>query len=336
MLSVFLNSALAARTQTPETYWAMWQDFQKSGDRWMPEILHADEHNKRFEIFQDNVDKITEHNAKGLSWTLGVTPFADMTPKEFKDMVVTDQCKDSFQKDAKLIKAKNKLLQGRRRAIVDNPSSVDWDTAGKVTNVKNQGSCGSCWSFSTTGGIESRTAIANNASPVSLSEQELVDCDTNDHGCNGGSMVYGIMYSEEHDGLCTESEYPYKAVAGTCMSSGCDHVSPTTGYEIVYGGESALETAVAAGPVSIAIEADQMAFQLYTGGVFSGSCGTALDHGVLVVGYGTDAGQKYWKVKNSWGASWGESGYIRMCKECGKNGSDGECGIADLPVYPKI
>jgi len=273
---------------------------------------------------------------KGESWTMGVTPFADMTPEEFKTKVITDQCKHSFAKHQQLHDAKEKLYKGRRLDVT-SPSSVNWVTAGKVTAVKNQGSCGSCWSFSTTGSIESRTAIHDNAAPISLSEQELVDCDTNDHGCQGGSMAYGMMYDEEHNGLCMESAYPYHPSQGTCQSSTCQHYDPVKGYEMVYGGESGLETAVAAGPVSIAIEADQMSFQLYTGGVFTGSCGTSLDHGVLAVGYDNDySGGSYWLVKNSWGATWGESGYIRMCKDCDKNGSQGQCGIAAQPVYPQI
>merc|ERR1719208_336395 len=115
--------------------------------------------------------------------------------------------------------------------------------------------------------------------------------------------------------------YPYEAVDGTCTSSSCTHYDAISGYQDVNFGESSLEAAVAQGPVSIAIEADQMSFQLYTGGVFSGSCGTSLDHGVLAVGYGTDDDGDYWIVKNSWGSSWGESGYIRLCRDCDKNGS---------------
>jgi len=143
------------------------------------------------------------------------------------------------------------------------------------------------------------------------------------------------QYAEDHNGLCLESEYSYHATQGTCVSSSCTHYSPVSDYNSVFQGESYLETAVAAGPVSIAIQANQMAFQLYTGGVFSGTCGTQLDHGVLAVGY-DNSGESYWLVKNSWGASWGESGYIRMCKDCDKNGSSGQCGIAQAAVYPII
>jgi len=213
---------------------------------------------------------------------------------------------------------------------------VDWVAQGKVSDVKNQGSCGSCWSFSTTGCIEARTAIANGATPISLSEQELVDCDDNDNGCEGGAMQNGFVYAMEHNGLCLESAYPYTATDGTCKSSSCTHYSPVSSYKSLSYGESYLEEAVAEGPVSVAIEADQMTFQLYAGGVLDGSCGTSLDHGVLAVGYSNDSSEPYWKIKNSWGSSWGEAGYIRLCKNCGKNGSAGQCGLAADASYAVI
>lgn len=336
MLSLFLNAALAAdRTQTEESYWQMWKEWNAKGDRWLPEILNAEEHNTRFEIFKDNVDKITRHNAEGHSWTLGLTPFADMTPEEFKTKVIGNECADNFEKNKKLKRAKAKLRQGRRMVSEGNPSSVDWVAQGKVTPVKNQGSCGSCWSFSTTGSIEARCAIAKNSSPISLSEQELVDCDQVDSGCNGGAMDNGFNYVVQNSGLCEESAYPYEAARGFCQSSTCTHYDAITGHvDVESGSSSALEDAVAKGPVSIAIEADQMSFQLYRGGVFSGDCGEGLDHGVLLVGYNNDASEPYWKIKNSWGSSWGEQGYIRFCKDCDKNNGDGQCGLTLDASYP--
>merc|ERR1712151_1000840 len=145
-------------------------------------------------------------------------------------------------------------------------------------------------------------------------------------------MDNGFKFFEKND-ACSESSYPYKAVGGSCKASSCDVAIPqggVTGYKDVTGGEAGLASAVQQQPVSVAIEADQMSFQLYNGGVMTGSCGTQLDHGVLVVGYGTDSGKQYWKVKNSWGASWGESGYIRMVR--GQN----QCGIANQPSYPVV
>merc|ERR1712050_508585 len=209
-------------------------------------------------------------------------------------------------------------------------NSVDWSKQGAVTPVKNQGQCGSCWALSTTGSTEGAWQIAGNPL-TSLSEQQLVDCDKVDDGCSGGLMDNGFNFLKSN-GACTESSYSYKATGGTCKQSSCTIAIPAggvTGYKDL-SGEAALESAVNLNPVSVAIEADQMSFQLYNGGVMTGSCGTQLDHGVLAVGYGTDGGKAYWKVKNSWGASWGESGYIRMIK--GKN----QCGISNQPSYPVV
>jgi len=336
MLSLFLSAATAAdRTQSAETYWELWTNWHKSGERYLPDILTVEEHGKRFEIFMDNVDRITRHNAEGRSWTMGVTPFTDMTPQEFKDRVVTDVCEDHFQSKAKINKAKAKLRKGRRRVAVDTPSSVDWRDSGAVTPVKNQGSCGSCWAFSTTGAIEGRYQIAK-GTLNSLSEQELVDCDTGSNGCNGGSMDQGFEWVQDNGGLCLDSVYTYKGVDGTCMDSTCKKYNAISGHNDVTMGSEYLKEAVAQGPVSIAIEADQMSFQLYNGGVFDGDCGTGLDHGVLAVGYGTQDGQDYWIVKNSWGSSWGDEGYMLMCRNCDKNGNDGQCGILEDASYPTI
>ena len=212
--------------------------------------------------------------------------------------------------------------------------AVDWVTEGAVTGVKNQGQCGSCWSFSTTGSLEGAFEIAGNTL-TSLSEQMLVDCDTTDSGCNGGLMGNAFKWIQANGGLCTEDAYAYKAAKGTCETS-CEKVATLSGHtDVPSGDEDALKTAVAIGPVSIAIEADKSVFQSYSSGVLdSSACGTNLDHGVLVVGYGADSstdedgGTKYWKVKNSWGTTWGEEGYIRIAR--GSN----ICGIASEPSYP--
>merc|ERR1712083_64595 len=157
------------------------------------------------------------------------------------------------------------------------------------------------------------------------------DCDKVDAGCQGGLMDNGFSFLEKN-AACTEASYPYKAVGGSCKESSCTVGIPSggvTGYKDVHG-EDDLESAVNQQPVSVAIEADQSSFQLYSGGVMTGNCGTQLDHGVLAVGYGTDGSNQYWKVKNSWGASWGENGYIRMVK--GSN----QCGIGNQPSYPVV
>ena len=148
-------------------------------------------------------------------------------------------------------------------------------------------------------------------------------------------MDSAFKYIEANGGLCSESEYKYTARNGNCEASTCGtFYDPISGYtDVKARDESALEDASVTGCVSVAIEADQTAFQYYSSGVLTGNCGTNLDHGVLVVGYGTQGTQEYWKVKNSWGTSWGEEGYVLICKDCNKNGNQGECGINDDPSY---
>lgn len=204
----------------------------------------------------------------------------------------------------------------------------------QVTPVKNQKKCGSCWAFSTTGAVEGALAVAT-GKLISLSEEELVQCDSNgDHGCKGGLMNNAFEWIAANP-LCTEAQYPYTSglgLTGTCQRNCVGTVTLTSHKDVPAGDEDALQAAVAKQPVSVAIEADKSAFQLYRAGVLdSEGCGSQLDHGVLVVGYGTDAdsGTDFWKVKNSWGPTWGEGGYIRMAR--GKN----MCGIAQQPSYPK-
>merc|ERR1719323_1221892 len=290
-------------------------------------------HDERYEIFKDNVDKINRHNALGLSWKMGVTTFADLTEQEFKEQIVGGCTLPERKNDDRVIDLKTD----------GNPTSVDWVAENKVTPVKNQGQCGSCWAFSTTGAIEARYAIAR-GSLTSLSEQELVDCagSEGNNGCRGGLMDYGFEYVERQGGLCTESSFPYVAKTETrqcnALRSACGQkMDAISGYKDVRSSDSAaLEAAVAQGPVSVAIEADQSAFQLYRSGVLTGRCGAQLDHGVLAVGYSNDAPTPYWKVKNSWGANWGEAGYIRLCKDCNANYGKGQCGILGQPSYPLV
>lgn len=210
----------------------------------------------------------------------------------------------------------------------DAPDAVDWVTSGAVTAVKDQGQCGSCWAFSTTGSVEGAFEIAGNPL-TSLSEQNLVDCDKTDSGCQGGLMDNAFTWIASNGGICAEAAYPYKAANGTCEKS-CKKVATVSGHsDVPSTDEKALMKAVAIGPVSVAIEADKPVFQSYSSGILdSSACGTQLDHGVLVVGYGTDGGKDYWKVKNSWGKTWGEDGYLRIAR--GSN----ICGIASEPSFP--
>jgi len=284
------------------------------------------EHDLRFAIFKRNLDKIKAHNKQGHSWTMGVNQFSDMTPDEFRKYTACVYGNSTA-----------KSLGPKFQAPADwnktAPSSVDWVSQGAVTPIKNQGSCGSCWAFSTTGVIEGRSEIAT-GKLISLSEQQLVDC-AGQGGCNGGWPDQALYYVYYAKGLCTENGYPYKAASGSCRSSSCYKYDPISTYAYVQESTAAMEAAVAAGPVSIVVDAS---FGSYSGGVYTANCGTNFDHAVLLVGYGHDSasGYDYWKVKNSWGSWWGESGYIRLCRNCGRNNGLGQCGILRYGVYPKI
>jgi len=203
--------------------------------------------------------------------------------------------------------------------------------------------CGSCWSFSTTGALEGASVIAGRQL-VSLSEQNILDCDKGGNKCQGGSMDQAFDWVAQN-GLMSEADDSYKCAdqsSSECQSSTCPTggskvlaIGDVTGHTDVDQTEGALEAAVAQQPVSVAIEADQQVFQHYTKGVLTNeACGENLDHGVLVVGYGTDNGQKYWKVKNSWGTTFGEEGYIRI--ERGAAEAGGECGIRKGAVFPTV
>jgi cathepsin L len=255
------------------------------------------------------------------SYTLGVNAFADWTFEEFKDIMFGTRRNMTTNKRG----ATSTFV--RLPKNVQIPDNTDWRDMGAVTPVKNQGRCGSCWAFSTTGSLEGAHFRATKAL-VSLSEQQLVDCSGKDgnQGCNGGLMDNAFKYIEENGGLDTEDAYPYHAHNQKCHFNKKAIGSTCSGFvDIPSGQEDALKEAVATiGPISIAIDATEDKFMLYKEGVFvDDTCqngADSLDHGVLVVGYGTDNSTKlgdaadYWIVKNSWGPEWGEKGYIRMAR----------------------
>jgi len=266
---------------------------------------------------------IREHNDAPRSYSLGMNQFGDLTGDEF-----TARFTGYLPRENSFLRS----LNHAELSHVSSSPSVDWRQKNAVTAVKNQQQCGSCWAFSTTGSVEGAYAIKN-GTLFSLSEQQLIDCSGSqgDQGCNGGLMDDAFQYVIKN-GLCTEDAYPYEARDDTCRASKCTPVAHITSYkDIPQGDEDTMMKAVNLGPVSIAIEADQQVFQFYSGGVLDdSSCGMQLDHGVLIVGYGTDSSSNkdYWIVKNSWGGTWGEQGYIRLVR--GKN----MCGLAQAASYP--
>jgi len=303
-------------------------EFAQFVERYNKQYASEEEFNERFEIFKSNRLYHEKENAKQSTYTLGINEFSDMSESEFASThfgFSAPKAKWGGLRKVGVYKAQDaELLE----------SDVDWVSKGAVTPVKNQGQCGSCWSFSASGALEGAWFVATNTLE-SISEQQFMDCSKQNSGCNGGLMDYAFQFAEDQ-ALCTEESYPYKMRDGRCNPGGCDVAIPrggVTGYTDVEASESALMSALNKMPVAVAIEADKAAFQSYTSGVLQKNCGTQLDHGVLAVGYGTDNGVKYWKVKNSWGASWGEKGYIRMLR--GKGGQ-GECGILSSASFPVV
>jgi cathepsin L len=276
----------------------------------------------RYTVFKHNMDFITTENKKGHTYTLGMNAFGDLSHEEF---VAT------YASGYRSIK--NSVHRQRNTVKLHGPvdPSIDWRAKGDVTAVKNQEQCGSCWAFSATGSMESAVKIASGTA-VDLSEQQLVDCSTaqGNQGCNGGLMDQAFQYVVANGGITSEKQYPYVAMNQNCNTAVTSVASITGFTDVAQGDEKALQQAVdKMGPVSVAIEADQQCFQFYSGGVLNDpSCGTQLDHGVLAVGYDTTGDTPFWIVKNSWGAAWGESGYIRMAMW------QNQCGISAEPSYP--
>jgi len=271
-------------------------------------------------VFNGNMDAYRAHNEdETQTFTMGPNQFSDQTLEEYQGL----------------------NLFGYKKPITDMPNlgvheyageelaaSIDWRSKGAVTPVKDQGQCGSCWAFSTVGGLEGAWHISS-GSLTSMSEQQLVDCDTSSAGCNGGNMETGFVFQEGVN-VATEASYPYKARDGTCKTSGFSTAVPkggVSGYKSVGTNTKSLMSALQTGPVSVAIQADQRSFQGYTGGTISASsCGTSLDHGVTAVGYGAD----YFIVKNSCGSVWGVDGYVQLST------SGNTCGIYSDASYPTV
>ncbi|XP_030752462.1 cathepsin L1-like isoform X2 [Sitophilus oryzae] len=264
-----------------------------------------------------------DHNQKFLSglvnYHIGINQFADMTKEEFvKNMLKVEMPRGRS-------KRRIKEHERFRRQIVDR---IDWRDRGAVTPVKNQGNCGSCWSFSAIGSVEGQYFLKT-GNLVSLSEQNLLDCATDQNrGCNGGWMTNAFDYLKGHT-ITSEDAYPYYAQQQQCQSPYAPYRISIQGYETI-SNEGSLQQAVATtGPISAAMDASNL--QFYAGGVFrDDDCNSnSVNHGVLIVGYGSESGRDYWLVKNSWGPKWGEEGYFKIVRN-----RNNQCGIASYGMYP--
>jgi len=284
------------------------------------------EHQLRLQIFSSNLKYIEDFNrdvAPVRGYTLGVTQFADMTASEFRATRL------GLRRDLSHLMKAYKIEEP---SVKDLPAQVDWRDKGYVTPVKDQGQCGSCWAFSTTGAIEG-FHFNQTGKLISLSEQQMVDCSWLNMGCNGGRQSFAFKYVKDNGGLMPEDQYPYKAVGGKCVFNQNAAVAKIGGSKGVgFFSESSLQTAVAnIGPISVSMDASGADFRLYKDGIYNpASCGRfILDHAVLAVGYGTDKDGDYWLVKNSWNTTWGMEGYFKLARNAGN-----KCGIATSASYP--
>jgi len=297
--------------------------------------IEEEEH--RIGIWIKNMAKIVAHNLefdlKQKSYRMEMNHFGDLTSNEYRKLM------NGYQ----MSKRKIKFNPDRASYLFDLfntsiPEKVDWRDEGFVTPVKDQGQCGSCWSFSATGALEGQMK-RKTGKLVSLSEQNLIDCSRpeGNHGCEGGLMDFAFEYIKHNQGVDTEISYPYEGKEKECRFSRSNIGGEDIGYvDLPMRNEEVLKQAVGAqGPISVAIDAGKQSFQFYASGIYDEpECNEmTLNHGVLVVGYGTDeySGKDYWLVKNSWSSSWGENGYIKMLR-----GHNNQCGIATIASYPIV
>ncbi|XP_061456725.1 procathepsin L-like [Rhineura floridana] len=318
---VLLTTFSAALDPILDMHWNHWRGSHHK-------IYHLGEENHRREIWESNLKMIEQHNSEAgeakHNYTMAMNEFGDWTNEEFNEKM------NGYRPDP-FHKVDNNIALFKESDTLVTEACVDWRYQGYVTPVKNQGSCGSCWAFSATGALEG-LHFKKTHQLVSLSEQNLVDCcwPQGDQGCGGGWPASAFHYVMGNRGINSERTYPYEGKNGPCRFQPWDRAATCSSYTYIpQGNEGALEQAVGSvGPVSVAVDASD--FQFYHQGIYSNSkCGTQLNHAVLAIGYCTDVQQgPYWILKNSWGPTWGENGYMRLAK--GFN----LCGVANAASYP--
>jgi len=310
------------------------KEYQDAFSTWMVKFgksYSSSEFQARYAVFKGNMDFVRDWNADNSNThVVALNKFADMTNQEYQQIYLGTP-----------IEIISSGAAPKTEVTDTYNSTVDWVAQkGIVTPVKNQGDCGSCWSFSTTGSTEGAWALAGNTlTAEGLSEQNLMDCSNTlgNQGCDGGLMSLAFEYIIENKGIDTEESYPYEGTTTfDCKYNAKNSGATLSSYtNVTSESESSLQTAATKQPVSVAIDAGRPSFQFYSTGVYHDYfCSqTKLDHGVLVVGYGVDetSHQQYWKVKNSWGADWGQQGYIYMSRNRNNN-----CGIASMASFPHV
>ncbi|XP_019186347.1 PREDICTED: ervatamin-B-like [Ipomoea nil] len=302
-------------------------EMMKRYEQWIVEYgrVYANETEKveRFNIFKENVKFIDSFNLVGNhTFTVGINEFADLTNEEFKSSRMG--YKSPLYMETTPFMYEN---------VTDVPDTVDWVEKGAVTPVKNQQKCGCCWAFAAVAAIEGITQIKTEKL-VSLSEQQLLDCDLISLGCHGGWIGSGFLYVLLNRGITTEENYPYTMKRGFCKRRKASQAAAKIkGFRWVPAyNEAALTKAVANQPVAVAIDASGSAFQFYKEGIYGKDCKAKVNHGVTAVGYGESDDGKFWLIKNSWGDKWGEEGYVKLMKDTGNR--KGACGITTNPSFP--
>ncbi|OMJ81321.1 hypothetical protein SteCoe_18244 [Stentor coeruleus] len=288
-----------------------------------------DEKLMRFRVFKDNLSYIRVINLENHSWTLAANFFSDLTFEEFSNIQLDKSLNDETNENPDF-----NILSSNEKSL-NLPNSIDWRAKNAVTPIKNQQSCGCGWAFATTASVEGAWKI-NGHPLISMSEQQLVDCSSSygNKGCTSGTIVNALKYVQAN-GLANETAYPYTASTKLCSKSKAALVvAKISSYNSVQSSSSnSLMTAIVNQPIAVAVDANPTYWQFYSSGVIDGNCGTTINHNVLVVGYFTIAGQTpYYVCKNSWGPSWGMSGYVQISIVDGL----GTCGIQTSPAYPVV
>jgi len=329
LVAIFATSAFAHLNSAAPELKFLWHTWKQINSK----IYSEAEEIHRFGIFVENYLNIIKKNAENNGVKFALNKFADLTKQEWKSqnirgLLLTEQDKEELRVRQELASSLSVDY-----SVLSVPDSVDWREKGGVTPVKDQGSCGSCWSFSSTGALEGLNFVKT-GKLVPFSEQQLVDCDKVDQGCNGGLMTNAFAYTAKK-GIETEEDYPYKAVGQRCKFNAKKAQKVNKSFKNVAANNAdALKAALVVQPVAVAIEADEQAFQFYNSGVIKAGCGAQLDHGVLAVGYTKINGEEAFIVKNSWNSNWGDNGYVHISTDKSANNGAGVCGILAMATVP--